>query len=106
MNPESHTGQDIIDMQDASHGNYNVTANVKTVSHNDLETTVNLQGESSNNGTASDTNEDPAIVQAVNDLETTVDMQRDSSNNNGTASDTNEDTENVKQHSLEDLLTV
>jgi hypothetical protein len=104
MNPESHTGQDIIDMQDASHGSYNVTANVKTVSHNDLETTVNLQGESSNNGTASDTNEDPAIVQAVNDLETTVDMQRDSSNNNGTASDTNEDTENVKQHSLEESI--
>ena len=36
MNPESHTGQDIIDMQDASHGSYNVTANVKTVSQNDL----------------------------------------------------------------------
>ena len=53
-----------------------------------------MQGESTNKGTASDTNEDPVIVQAVNDLETTVDMQRDSSNNNGTASDTNEDTAN------------
>ena len=49
-----------------------------------------MQGESSNNGTTSDTNQDPTNVQAVNDLETTVDMQHDSSNNNGTASDTNE----------------
>ena len=55
-----------------------------------------MQGESSNNGTTSDTNQDPTNVQAVNDLETTVDMQHESSNNNGTAStmDTNEDTAN------------
>lgn len=84
IKPESHTGQDIIDMQDASH--------------------VNLQGKSSNNGTASDTNEDPANVQAVNDLEVTVDMQRESSNKNGTLSDTNEDPENVKQNSLQESI--
>ncbi|KAK4024494.1 hypothetical protein OUZ56_009917 [Daphnia magna] len=104
IKPESHTGQDIIDMQDASHGSYNVTENVQTVTHNDLETTVNLQGKSSNNGTASDTNEDPANVQAFNDLEVTVDMQRESSNKNGTLSDTNEDPENVKQNSLQESI--
>jgi hypothetical protein len=56
-----------------------------------------MQHESSNkNGTASDTNEDQANVQAINDFEVvTVDMQRESSIKNGTASDTNEDPANV-----------
>ena len=62
-----------------------------------------MQGESSNNGTTSDTNEDPANVQAVNDLETTVNFQGESSNN-CPASVTNEDPENFEQHSLEESI--
>jgi hypothetical protein len=42
MKPESHTGQDIIGMQYATHSSYDVTANVQTVSNNDLEGTVNM----------------------------------------------------------------
>jgi hypothetical protein len=45
---------------------------VQTVSNNDLEGTVNMQGESSNNGTASDTNEDPENVKQ-NSLRESID---------------------------------
>lgn len=72
MKPESHTGQDIIGMQYATHSSYDVTANVQTVSNNDLKGTVNMQGESSNNGTASDTNEDPENVKQ-NSLRESID---------------------------------
>jgi hypothetical protein len=68
---------------------------------------VYIQRESSNkNDTASDTNEDPANVQAVNDFEVvTVEMhQRESSNKNGTASDTNEDPANFKTNSLPESI--
>jgi|688.fasta_scaffold1065407_1 hypothetical protein len=67
-----------------------------------------MQHESSNkNGTASDTNEDQANVQAINDFEVvTVDMQRESSIKNGTASDTNEDPENVQAVNDFEVVTV